>query len=94
MKLKKIYNNLAKYDIKDDIAAYALYSNQNNINDNVIISLLQGYDFKNNTWIDNDDRLFCINHLKKYCKNSGDGRDSHNNILILKELKKSYPQDF
>lgn len=94
MKLDKIYNNLVKYDVRDDVAAYALYFNQDNINNDVIISLLHGYDFNNNTWINDNDRQICINYLKNYCKKTGIGHQCHNNILILEELKKIYPQDF
>lgn len=92
--LNKIYNNLKKYDINDDIAAYALYSNQSGINNDVIISLLRGYDFNNDKWVNDNARQFCINHLKNYCKKTGIGYQCHNNILILEELKTIYPQDF
>ena len=91
---KNIYSNLLHYEIVDDVAAYALYSNQNNVNSDIITSLLNGYDFIKDTWINKSERQKCINHIKNFYQKSSGGRSGHNNIVVLRELKQCYPDDF
>lgn len=94
MTSKDIYNILLKKEISDDIAAYSLYSNDYEIFDDVILALLNGYDFSNNKWVNDNDRNHCINHCKNFFGNDKKGRAGHHNILVLKGLESDYPADF